>query len=79
MLCYCGVPAHSRHGELERRAREKETALEAMKEAHVSEMHEEKKKATRLQMQLDRMVLEQEKRDKRHADEMSQKEQQIKE
>ncbi|XP_058263006.1 coiled-coil domain-containing protein 57 isoform X2 [Hemibagrus wyckioides] len=69
----------SRHAELERRAREKETALEAMKEAHVSEMHEEKKKATQLQMQLDRMVLEQEKGDKRHADEMSQKEQQIKE
>lgn len=64
---------------MERAAREKETALETMKEVHVSEMHEEKKKAIQLQMQLDSLILEQEKREKRHADKMSQKEQQIQE
>lgn len=50
-----------------------------MKEVHVSDLHEEKKKATQLQMQLDTRVLEQERREKRHADEMSHREQQIQE
>ncbi|MCJ8738655.1 hypothetical protein PDJAM_G00038280 [Pangasius djambal] len=68
-----------KHAELERRARERETALEAMKEAHISDLHEEKKKATQLQMQLDSLVLEQERREKRHADEMSHRVQQIQE
>ncbi|GAA6094748.1 coiled-coil domain-containing protein 57 isoform X1 [Tachysurus ichikawai] len=71
--------SNRKHAELERAAREKETALETMKEVHVSEMHEEKKKAIQLQMQLDSLILEQEKREKRHADKMSQKEQQIQE
>lgn len=64
---------------MERRAREREMALEAMKEAHFSDLQEEKKKATHLQMQLDSLVLEQERRDKKHADEMSHREQQIQE
>ncbi|XP_027033330.2 coiled-coil domain-containing protein 57 isoform X1 [Tachysurus fulvidraco] len=71
--------SNRKHAELEHVAREKETALETMKEVHVSEMHEEKKKAIQLQMQLDSLILEQEKREKRHADKMSQKEQQIQE
>ncbi|TSK14822.1 Coiled-coil domain-containing protein 57 [Bagarius yarrelli] len=69
----------SRHAELERRVREKETALEALKEAHAFDLHEEKKKATELQLQLDSLVLENEKSDNRHTDEVSHKEQQIQE
>lgn len=64
---------------MERRVREKETALEAMKEAHISDLHEEKKKATQLQMQLDSLVLEQQRREERHTEEMIQREQQIQE
>lgn len=73
------VVSNRKHAELERRAREREMALEAMKEAHFSDLQEEKKKATHLQMQLDSLVLEQERRDKKHADEMSHREQQIQE
>ncbi|KAM9463299.1 coiled-coil domain-containing protein 57 isoform 2-T2 [Clarias gariepinus] len=68
-----------KHAELERRTRERETALEAMKQAHASDLHEEKKNATQLQMQIDSLVLEQERTEKRHADEMSHSEQQIQE
>lgn len=64
---------------MERRTRERETALEAMKQAHASDLHEEKKNATQLQMQIDSLVLEQERTEKRHADEMSHSEQQIQE
>lgn len=73
------MAAHSRHAELERRAREREIALEVMKEAHVSDLHKEKKKAAQAQMQLDDMILERQRREKRHADEMSHREQQIQE
>ncbi|XP_053495239.1 coiled-coil domain-containing protein 57 isoform X2 [Ictalurus furcatus] len=71
--------SNRKHAELERRVREREMALEAMKEAHVSDLQEEKKKATHVQMQLDSLILEQERRDKKHADEMSHREQQIQE
>ncbi|XP_060796061.1 coiled-coil domain-containing protein 57 [Neoarius graeffei] len=73
------VVNNRKHAALERRVREKETALEAMKEAHISDLHEEKKKATQLQMQLDSLVLEQQRREERHTEEMIQREQQIQE
>lgn len=66
-----------RHTELERRSREKEDALGLMREAHARELHEERGKISEMQAQLDRMILEQERRQKSHTDDLHHREQQI--
>lgn len=66
-----------RHAELERRSREKEDALCLMREAHARELQEERRKISELQAHLDRMILEQERREKSHTDDIHHREQQI--
>ncbi|XP_052426079.1 coiled-coil domain-containing protein 57 [Carassius gibelio] len=66
-----------KHTELERRSREKEDALGLMREAHARELHEERGKISEMQAQLDRMILEQERRQKSHTDDLHHREQQI--
>uniref|UniRef100_W5KZA6 Coiled-coil domain containing 57 n=1 Tax=Astyanax mexicanus TaxID=7994 RepID=W5KZA6_ASTMX len=68
-----------KHAELERRAREREAALGAMKEAHCCDLREEKKKATVLQTRLERLYLEQESREKGHENDLQHRDQQIQE
>lgn len=68
-----------RHAELERRSREKEDALGLMREAHARELQEERGKTSELQAQLDRMILEQERREKGHMDDLQHRDQQIQE
>lgn len=68
-----------RHAELERRSREKEDTLGLMREAHARELQEERRKISELQAQLDRMILEQERREKSHMDDIQHREQQIQE
>uniref|UniRef100_A0A671NS18 Coiled-coil domain containing 57 n=1 Tax=Sinocyclocheilus anshuiensis TaxID=1608454 RepID=A0A671NS18_9TELE len=63
------------HAELERRSREKEDALGLMREAHTRELQE----ISELQAQLDRMILEQERREKSYMDDFHQRDQQIQE
>lgn len=68
-----------RHAELERRSREKEETLGLMRVAHARELQEERRKISELQAQLDRMILEQERREKSHTDDIHHREQQIQE
>ncbi|XP_072524167.1 coiled-coil domain-containing protein 57 isoform X2 [Salminus brasiliensis] len=68
-----------KHAELERKAREREAALGAMREAHSCDLLEERKKATELQTQLEILYLEQESREKGHEDDLQHREQQIQE
>lgn len=68
-----------RHSELERRSREKEDALGLMREAHARELLEERGKISELQAQLDRMNLEQKRREKSHKAALHHREQQIEE
>ncbi|KAI5103408.1 coiled-coil domain-containing protein 57 isoform X1, partial [Silurus meridionalis] len=71
------VVHNRKYAELECRAQERETALDAIKEAHAADLNKEKKKATQLQMQLDSMGMEQKRRETRHEDEISLREKQI--
>lgn len=68
-----------KHSELERRSREKEDALGLMREAHARELQEERGKISELQAQLDRMNLEQKRREKSHKAALHHREQQIEE
>ncbi|KAK2876272.1 hypothetical protein Q8A67_020368 [Cirrhinus molitorella] len=68
-----------KHAELERRFREKEDALGLMRDAHARELQEERGKISELQAQLDRMILEQERRKKSHMDDLHHRDQQIQE
>uniref|UniRef100_A0A8C2HV50 Coiled-coil domain containing 57 n=1 Tax=Cyprinus carpio TaxID=7962 RepID=A0A8C2HV50_CYPCA len=68
-----------KHSELERRSREKEDALGLMREAHARELQEERGKISELQAQLDRMILEQKRREKSHKAALHHREQQIEE
>uniref|UniRef100_A0A672NB57 Coiled-coil domain containing 57 n=1 Tax=Sinocyclocheilus grahami TaxID=75366 RepID=A0A672NB57_SINGR len=66
-----------KHAELERRSREKEDALGLMREAHARELQEERGKISKLQAQLDRMILEQKRREKSHTADLHHRDQQI--
>lgn len=68
-----------RHAELERRSRERENALGLMREAHDRELQEDRGKISELQAQLDRMILEQERKEKSHTDDLHHRDQQIQE
>ncbi|XP_036428406.1 coiled-coil domain-containing protein 57 [Colossoma macropomum] len=68
-----------KHAEVERRAREGEAAVEAIREAHACDLQEEKRRAIELQTQLDRLVLEQERREKSHENDLQCREQRIQE
>ncbi|XP_043109197.1 coiled-coil domain-containing protein 57 isoform X2 [Puntigrus tetrazona] len=68
-----------KHAELERRSREKEDVLGLMREAHARELQEDRRKISELQAQMDRLILEQERREKSHMDDLHHKEQQIQE
>ncbi|XP_051958179.1 coiled-coil domain-containing protein 57 [Xyrauchen texanus] len=68
-----------KHAELERRSQEKEDALGLMREAHNRELQEERGRTSELQVQLDRLILEQERRERSHADDLHNKDQQIQE
>ncbi|XP_058650569.1 coiled-coil domain-containing protein 57 isoform X4 [Onychostoma macrolepis] len=68
-----------KHAELERRSREKEDALCLIREAHSRELQEERRKTSELQAQLNRMILEQERREKSYTDDLHHREQQIQE
>lgn len=68
-----------KHAELERRSREREDALSLMREAHARELQEDRGKISELQTQLDRMILEQERKEKSHTDDLHHREQQIQE
>ncbi|RXN10116.1 coiled-coil domain-containing 57 isoform X1 [Labeo rohita] len=79
-ICKKEQEAYNRkHAELERRSREKEDALGLMREAHAREHQEERGKTSELQAQLDRMILEQERREKGHMDDLQHRDQQIQE
>ncbi|ROI81916.1 Coiled-coil domain-containing protein 57 [Anabarilius grahami] len=72
--------AHNRkHAELERRSREREDALGVMREAYSRELQEERGKISELQAQLDRMILDHERREKSHTDDLHHRDQQIQE
>ncbi|KAL0179252.1 hypothetical protein M9458_024694, partial [Cirrhinus mrigala] len=58
-------------------SREKEDALGLLREAHARELQEERGKISELQARLDRMILEQEKREKGHTDDLHHRDQQI--
>lgn len=66
-----------RHAELERRSRESEDALGLLREAHARDLQEEREKISELQAQLDRTILEQERREKNHTDDLEHRDQQI--
>ncbi|KAL6475465.1 hypothetical protein MHYP_G00165050 [Metynnis hypsauchen] len=66
-----------KHAELERRAREGEAAVVAIREAHACDLQEEKRRAIELQTQLDRLVLEQERREKSHENDLQCREQKM--
>ncbi|XP_016427790.1 coiled-coil domain-containing protein 57 isoform X1 [Sinocyclocheilus rhinocerous] len=66
-----------KHAELERRSREKEDALGLMREAHARELQEDGGKISELQAQLDRMILEQKRREKSHTADLHHRHQQI--
>ncbi|KAI4902366.1 hypothetical protein NFI96_025864 [Prochilodus magdalenae] len=68
-----------KHAELERWARKNEAAVEAMKEAHASDLQDEKRRTIELVAQLDRLVLEKERVDKSHENDLQQQAQQIQE
>lgn len=68
-----------RHAELERRSREREDALGLMREAHARELQEERGKISELQAQHDRMILDHERREKSHTDDLHHRDQQIQE
>jgi len=68
-----------RHAELERRSRQSEDALGLMREAHDRELQEDRGKMSELQTQLDRMILEQERKEKSHTDDLHHRDQQIQE
>jgi len=68
-----------RHAELERRSRQSEDALGLMREAHDRELQEDRGKMSELQAQLDRMILEQERKEKSHTDDLHHRDQQIQE
>lgn len=86
MFSFCAVvkcdirwatAAFYRHAELERRSRESEDALDLMREAHARDLQEEKGRTSELQAKLDRLILERERREKSHTDDLSHKDQQI--
>uniref|UniRef100_A0A3B4DXI0 Coiled-coil domain containing 57 n=1 Tax=Pygocentrus nattereri TaxID=42514 RepID=A0A3B4DXI0_PYGNA len=56
-----------------------EAAVGAIREAHACDLQEEKRRAIELQTQLDRLVLEQERREKSHENDLQCREQQIQE
>ncbi|KAA0725032.1 Coiled-coil domain-containing protein 57 [Triplophysa tibetana] len=68
-----------KHAELERRSRESKDALDLMREAHARNLLEEKGRTSELQAKLDRLILERERREKTHMDDLSHKDQQIQE
>ncbi|XP_067225146.1 coiled-coil domain-containing protein 57 isoform X2 [Chanodichthys erythropterus] len=68
-----------KHAELERRSREREDALGVMREAHARELQEERGNISELQAQLDRMILDHERREKSHTDDLHHRDQQIQE
>ncbi|XP_048026596.1 LOW QUALITY PROTEIN: coiled-coil domain-containing protein 57 [Megalobrama amblycephala] len=68
-----------KHAELERRSREREDALGLMREAHARELQEERGNISELQAQLDRMILDHERREKSHTDDLHHRDQQIQE
>ncbi|XP_051523800.1 coiled-coil domain-containing protein 57-like [Myxocyprinus asiaticus] len=68
-----------KHAELERRSQEKEDALGLIREAHKKELQEMRDRTSELQAQLDRLILEQERRERSHADDLHHKDQQIQE
>ncbi|XP_039521056.1 coiled-coil domain-containing protein 57 [Pimephales promelas] len=68
-----------KHAELERRSRQSEDALGLMREAHDRELQEDRGKMSELQTQLDRMILEQERKEKSHMDDLHHRDQQIQE
>ncbi|XP_067286295.1 coiled-coil domain-containing protein 57 isoform X2 [Pseudorasbora parva] len=68
-----------KHAELERRSREREDALGLMREAHARDLQENRGKISELQTQLDRMILEQERKEKNHTNDLHHREQQIQE
>lgn len=88
MFSFCAVvkcdihwaaAAFYRHAELERRSRESKDALALMREAHARNLLEEKGRTSELQAKLDRLILEHERREKSHMDDLSHKDQQIQE
>ncbi|XP_056627815.1 coiled-coil domain-containing protein 57 isoform X2 [Triplophysa dalaica] len=68
-----------KHAELERRSRESKDALDLMREAHARNLLEEKGRTSELQAKLDRLILEHERREKSHMDDLNHKDQQIQE
>lgn len=79
MIEQCYDVADCRYAELERRAREKEAAMGALKEAHACDLQRRKKRASELQTQLDRLALEQQRREKSHENDLQGRDQQIQE
>ncbi|XP_056325999.1 coiled-coil domain-containing protein 57 isoform X1 [Danio aesculapii] len=68
-----------KHAELERRSRESKDALDLLREAHARDLQEEREKSSELQAQLDRTILEQERRERTHTDDLEHRAQQIQE
>ncbi|XP_077056636.1 coiled-coil domain-containing protein 57 isoform X3 [Siphateles boraxobius] len=68
-----------KHAELERRSRQREDSLGLMREAHARELQEDRGKISELQAQLDRMIREQERKEKTHTDDLHHRDQQIQE
>lgn len=68
-----------KHAELERRTRESKDALDRLREAHARDLQEEREKSSELQAQLDRMILELERREKTRTDDLEHRDQQIQE
>uniref|UniRef100_A0AAY5EUN3 Coiled-coil domain containing 57 n=1 Tax=Electrophorus electricus TaxID=8005 RepID=A0AAY5EUN3_ELEEL len=67
------------NGKLERRAREREATLKAMREAHASDIREERRRTAEVQSQLDSLLLQQQRREESHADKLQNREQKIQE
>ncbi|XP_076855675.1 coiled-coil domain-containing protein 57 isoform X2 [Brachyhypopomus gauderio] len=70
---------NKKHADLERRARAREATLEAMREAHDSDLLEEKRRTAEVQNQLDVLLLQQRRREENHAEELQNREQKIQE
>ncbi|XP_028825315.1 coiled-coil domain-containing protein 57 isoform X3 [Denticeps clupeoides] len=68
-----------KHAELEGRARDREAALVAMREAHATEMQKMEASRAQIQAQLDKAVTEQRRKDQRHTEELHDRDQMLKE